>query len=175
MKFSKIHIIGGPGSGKSYLAKKLERELHCPMLDLDNIFWDNNSEFYGTKMDPDARDMKLNKFMENSNYVIEGVYYKWLIPSFEVADIIVILNPNVILRTFRIVKRFILRKLGLEKGKNEKLKNLTNLIKWNLGYESTSLLPARELLRDNNKVIIFSSADKAYKYLLESQGHSTKG
>ena len=37
----KIHIVGGPGSGKSFLAKKLSRELGIPHYDLDDIQWVN--------------------------------------------------------------------------------------------------------------------------------------
>ena len=52
----KIHIIGGSGSGKSYLAKKLAKELYIPYYDLDNIFWDNSKDSYGNKNDEETRN-----------------------------------------------------------------------------------------------------------------------
>ena len=36
----KIHIIGGPGSGKTWLADRLSAEFNVPAFDLDDIFWD---------------------------------------------------------------------------------------------------------------------------------------
>lgn len=39
----KIHIIGGPGSGKTFLAEKLSKELGISHLDLDDLQWDNKS------------------------------------------------------------------------------------------------------------------------------------
>lgn len=55
----KIRIIGGAGSGKSYLAKKLSEKFNISHYDLDEIFWDNNSKTYGVKAKPDVRDSKL--------------------------------------------------------------------------------------------------------------------
>lgn len=36
-----IHIVGGPGSGKSYLAARLSKELETDHYGLDDIFWDH--------------------------------------------------------------------------------------------------------------------------------------
>ena len=56
----KIHIIGGPGSGKSFLAEKLSKELGISHFDLDDLQWDNKSASYGVKRSPDERDRLLN-------------------------------------------------------------------------------------------------------------------
>ncbi len=37
----KIHIIGGPGSGKTFLAEKLSKEYGIRHIDLDELQWDN--------------------------------------------------------------------------------------------------------------------------------------
>ena len=42
----KIHIIGGPGSGKTFLAEKLSKELGIRHYDLDELQWDNKSDSY---------------------------------------------------------------------------------------------------------------------------------
>jgi adenylate kinase family enzyme len=36
----RIHIIGEPGSGKSFLPAALSRRLGVPAYDMDNLFWD---------------------------------------------------------------------------------------------------------------------------------------
>lgn len=128
----KIHIIGGSGSGKTTLAYKIAKENNIPMLDLDDIFWKNNT--YGLKEDEAIRDKALKDFMQNDNYVIEGIYYKWLDEALENADKIYLMNVNIHIRNYRIIKRFIYRKLGLLKGKNDSFIGLIGLIKWNFKY-----------------------------------------
>ena len=54
----KIHIVGGPGSGKTYLARKLSRELGILHYDLDDVQWANESG-YGKKRDTAERDALL--------------------------------------------------------------------------------------------------------------------
>ena len=69
----KIHIIGGPGSGKSFLADRLSRQLGIPHYDLDDLQWDNAAG-YGTKPDPPERDALLSQILQKEAWVIEGDY-----------------------------------------------------------------------------------------------------
>ena len=74
----KIHIIGGPGSGKTYLANELSGNLGIPHFDLDELQWDNQSGDYGTKRDPSERDALLDKYCNKTigllkAYIIRGV------------------------------------------------------------------------------------------------------
>ena len=39
----KIHIVGGPGSGKSFLAEKHSTQYGIPHYDLDELQWDNET------------------------------------------------------------------------------------------------------------------------------------
>ena len=73
----KIRIIGGPGSGKTFLAKKKEEELSIPHFDLDDLQWDNKADSYGTKRDHQEREELLEKILLREDWIIEGVYYKW--------------------------------------------------------------------------------------------------
>jgi adenylate kinase family enzyme len=36
---ARIHILGGPGSGKTTLAQGLSSRLHIPHYDLDKLYW----------------------------------------------------------------------------------------------------------------------------------------
>ena len=103
----KIHIIGCSGTGKTYLAKKLSNKYNIPHYDLDNIYWDNSSEKYGIKTEVEKRDKLLQKILEKDDWIIEGIYYKWLEQSFKNADIIYILDLPKYIYKFRIIKRFI--------------------------------------------------------------------
>ena len=55
----KIHIVGGPGSGKTYLSEKPSKELGIQHYDLDELQWDNKSDSYDVKRKPNERDRLL--------------------------------------------------------------------------------------------------------------------
>ena len=123
----KIHIIGGSGSGKSYLADVLSKKYKISHYDLDNLQWDNTANTYGVKMPEDRRNKLLKEILEKENWIIEGVYYKWCLQCFEDADVIYILEVPRMIYRFRIIKRFIKRKLGIEKGKYKFFKSFTKM------------------------------------------------
>lgn len=154
----KIHIIGCAGSGKTYLGKNLSQQFNCPVLDLDTIFWDKNAERYGIKTKKELRLKQLDEFLINERYIIEGIYYTWLESSFEQADKIIILETNIWLCTFRIIRRFIKRKLGLIQGKKENLHDLYRLITWNFKYHREDMPLIRNLCKKySNKTYIYKS------------------
>ena len=126
----KIHIIGGPESGKTYLANEFSGNFGKPHFDLDELQWDNQSGDYGTKRDPNERDALLDKILQQDDWIIEGVYYSWCRKCSEQADRIYLLSVPRHIYRYRIIRRFIRRKIGLEKGKKETLKSLTALLKW---------------------------------------------
>lgn len=125
----KIHIIGCSGTGKTYLAKKLSKKYNIPHYDLDNIYWDNSSEKYGIKMEVEKRNKLLQNILEKDAWIIEGIYYKWLEQSFKDADIIYILDLPKYIYKFRIIKRFIKRKLKLEVAKKRNIEIFNKFIK----------------------------------------------
>jgi adenylate kinase family enzyme len=163
MKYHRIHILGGPGSGKTTLAARIAELQSLSHTDLDGLFWDNAAATYNTRRDAMQRDQLLLQVAQQDRWVIEGVYHTWLSPSFERAEIIIILNPPVWLRHWRIVRRFLRRKLGLERcQKRETLKSLWNLLKWNHAFEGDNLKRARECLEVyGQKVHEFSGLDDA--------------
>ena len=141
----KIHIVGGPGSGKSFLAKKLSRELGIPHYDLDDIQWANESG-YGKKRDTGERDALLEQILQRDDWIMEGVYYAWCGRCFEDADRIYLLEIPRRLYRYRIIRRFLRRKLGLEAGKKETLRSLSALLAWADKYQRVNLAEIRKIL-----------------------------
>ena len=147
MKIRKIHIIGGPGSGKTYYACLLAEKLKIKDYDLDGIYWDNSADTYGVRADEKKRDAALKKILKNKSWIIEGVYYEWVLESFKQADLIMVLRPGVLLRAWRIIARYIARKTGAAKAvKKETIKGLFRLLKWNISYDDINLEAALEVL-----------------------------
>jgi adenylate kinase family enzyme len=162
----KIHIIGGSGTGKSYISEKISCKFNIPHFDLDNIFWDNTAETYGTKMPVGKRTEMLNDILKNNHWIIEGVFYDWLSESFSSADYIFILSTPSFIFNFRIIKRFIRRKLGLEKSKKETLKTLKNLLVWTNDYQSNKIPKIVAFLEPyKNKIIFVDKAKKIFNYI----------
>jgi adenylate kinase family enzyme len=156
----RIHIIGGPGSGKSYAARHLSHRLGIPAHDLDDLFWDRAAERYGVPASEVERDARLAAVTRGDAWIVEGVYCRWLKPSFERADIIFVLRPNVFVRDWRILKRFVSRKFGIVPTKKESVLDLYRLIEWNHKYDGDNLKRAMDLIRDfEHKIVTCRCAD----------------
>ena len=151
----KIRIIGCSGSGKTYLAKKLSQKYSVPYFDLDDIQWDNSQNSYGVKMPLEKRNQMLNNILQRPDWIIEGVYYAWVQKSFEDADMIYVLDMPKHLYKFRIIKRFIKRKIGLEKGKKETLKSVYNLLKWTDTFQNINMKEIIRILEAYKDKVVF--------------------
>lgn len=162
----KIHIIGGSGTGKTYLAKELSKKYNIPHYDLDELFWDNTAEQYGTKMPAEKRDFMLKDILKKDGWIIEGVFYDWLDESFEAADIIILLEIPVYICRFRIIRRLVKRKAGIEKAKRETLKSLADLLKWTGKFQKDNLLQIRaKLNKYQDKTVVLQSKREAARYI----------
>ncbi|WP_315371271.1 DNA topology modulation protein FlaR [Paenibacillus xylanexedens] len=166
----RIHIIGSTGSGKTYLAKNLSKQLDIPYYELDKVMWSSSVEMAG-KNSPEVRDKLLNEIIIKDSWIVEGVYYKWLAESFDLADKIIFLTPNTFVRDLRIINRFIKQRIGIEKSNyRQTLKGLLEMIKWNHGFEAQTkkeileiLKPydyKLEILKNNNDIINEISSKK---------------
>jgi adenylate kinase family enzyme len=162
----KIHIIGGSGTGKTFLAEKISNQYNIPHFDLDDIFWDNEAISYGTRMPIEKRTEILNKILVTDNWIIEGVYYEWLIDSFSSADCIFILKTSPIIFNIRIIKRFVKRKLGIQKGKKETIKSLFELLVWTNNYHKHNIPKIIIFLNKyKNKIVLVKKSKDIFEHL----------
>lgn len=143
----KIHIIGASGSGKTYLSNKLAKEYNIPHFDLDDIQWNNQFGTYGIKNSPQKRNEELNAILEKDNWIIEGVYYAWCEKCFADADKIILLETSITTCKWRVIRRFIKRKLGREKRKKETIKSLMSLLNWMNKYHREDLIKINQILK----------------------------
>lgn len=154
-RYMKIHIIGGSGSGKTYLAENLSKKYGIRHYDLDDLQWDNDADIYGVKRSKEERGELLEEILKEPEWIIEGVYYKWVGEAFAAADVIYVLNVPLYVTKFRIIKRFCKRKLGLERGKKETLKSLLSLLRWTEQYQKEDMVQIQKMLEPYREKCIY--------------------
>lgn len=159
----KIRIIGACGSGKSYIARELSKKYVIEHYELDNLVWDRSKP--NERYPQELRDSKLNEIVHRESWIIEGVHHKWGQDSFREADVICIICPNKYQRDFRVVKRFIRTRLGMEPSNyKQTLKNLFQMLfVWNRAFDQENLkdimklteqyAEKRVLLRNNDQIV----------------------
>ncbi len=84
------------------------------------------------------------------SWIIEGVHYKWGSESFRQADFIVLIRPNRVTQDWRVVRRFVKTRLGLEQGNyKQTFRNLNEMLfKWNRKYVRADLPRIMELTEE---------------------------
>jgi adenylate kinase family enzyme len=101
---AKIHVLGGPGSGKTTLAKTLAQQLDVPSHDLDLLGQKNGT-------DPVAHVSDAFAIAASPGWVVEGIYLVTTDPQFYEADAIVLLDVPWRVAAWRIVKRHVVKTL----------------------------------------------------------------
>ncbi|MFS0784592.1 AAA family ATPase [Bacillus sp. 1P06AnD] len=132
----KVHIIGSVGSGKTTLAKELSSKLNIPFYELDNVVWKRQKSGDIRRTD-EERNQYLDSIIHSETWIIEGVHTEdWVANSFLNAELIIFLDTKYSIRTYRIIRRFVLQKVKLEKANYKPtLKIFLKLFKWNRYFE----------------------------------------
>ena len=141
----RIRIIGGCGSGKSYIAREVTRIYGIPCYETDNFVWARTVP--DTRNTPEVRDARFAGVVATESWIIEGVHHKWGTDSFREADLIVLIKPNRYVQDWRVIRRFIKTRLGLEqRNYKQSFKNLyVMLYEWNRGFNNESIPAIMEL------------------------------
>lgn len=150
----RIRIVGSCGSGKSTLAKALSGRYGIPCYEIDNMIWDRSSD--NRKYPEDVRDATLRAIANADRWIIEGVQYKeWTLDSFAKADLVLVLNPRVLVRDYRIIRRFILSRTGIRPWNyKQSFANLRKMIvEWNHRYDVGEAMRIAEDVRQRPVVV----------------------
>ncbi len=132
---NKIHIIGPVGSGKTTLARELSSQLNIPHYELDNVVW-RRTENGDVRNTPKERDEQLYNIVHSNAWIVEGAHHKWVSQSLQKADLIIFLDVSVVKRKARIIKRFMLQLLNLEKTNyTPTFEMFMKMFKWTNDFE----------------------------------------
>ncbi|MDB5056129.1 MAG: hypothetical protein JWM44_4179 [Bacilli bacterium] len=159
MGIKKIHIIGSVGSGKTYLAKFLSKQLSLPYHQLDNVVWKRTTKDDNIRNSVDERDRLLIEIISQESWIVEGAHHQWVVNSFEASELIIYVSPSRISRDLRILTRFMKQKIGIERGNyKQNLRDLFQHFKWNKEYDDVKKPEIfKMLIPYMNKVVVIKN------------------
>ena len=100
----RIFIIGGPGSGKTTLARKLAAITDAPIHELDLVGYENGA---GAKRALPDKLRDVETIAESEKWIAEGVFLWWTERLAEQADMVIWLDVPWHLAWWRIVSRHV--------------------------------------------------------------------
>jgi adenylate kinase family enzyme len=109
----RIHITGGPGSGKSHLARRLGSLLDAPVFDLDGLALGIQPSYTDEHGIVDhegliaARERELAALAEHETWVGDGSFVGYEMPLFGAADLVVWMDAPRRVACYRIVARHV--------------------------------------------------------------------
>lgn len=101
MTISRIMIVGGPGSGKTWLAGRLAEKYALPVCSVDDAVWDRK----GKVRSDEEIDRRVRLMASADRWIIEGGNTRTYADRVLRADAIIRLSPRRLLRLYRVFRR----------------------------------------------------------------------
>lgn len=161
-KYKRIIILGGGGSGKSTLANRIGEFTGYPVYHLDNLLLNQN----WTQKDKSKWEEMSQIFLSKNIGVVDGNYSSTIPNRINWADLVIYIDIPTRIQLYRIIRRHIRNKFGLDKrhGFPEGSKGILSIkfILWTYHWNSNhrnKMFPMLESLK-NKKVLIIKEARK---------------
>ena len=172
MKYNKILITGGIGSGKTTLANKLSKIIKTKNYELDNIVYRRRD--IHIKNSPMVRNKKLQLILKKRKWILEGFHnHPWTHPIYKKADLIIILEVKSFISKKRIITRYLKRKLSFEKNKdinqhiNKNFKIMLKLLEGINKKHAKILREQKKIAKNFNGNVLVLNKKKEIKKFLE--------
>ena len=153
----KIYIIGPVGSGKTTFSKKLSEKYNITRYELDKVSWDDDN---GNVRRSEEEALKLfNKIIDNDSWIIEDIGRTKFKKGREQADIIYYIKLSKPKSYYRVTKRWIKQKIGIETYNHPPtFKQLLYFISTVKSYYKKEKYKLKELEQFQNKLIILNNS-----------------
>ena len=161
----RILVIGCPGAGKTYFAKKLKEIINLPVVHMDNLYWHKDK----TSISQEELEQKLLPYLKNETWIIDGNYHDTLELRLKYATDVFFLNV-----TREECIEGILERIDQPRDDIpwiETKKDAAELIAWTLDYEERTKAKEEELLKQypNIKVHVLKSRQEVNDYLKQTE------
>ncbi len=127
-------IIGNSGSGKTWLAKRYLIGSAIPIIHLDEIFWKPGG--FDQKRSPSESDTLTKAYLQNHQWIVEGVFDSVAVPFLEVADCLIWLDISWEICSTRLKNRGFESKVHMDRAQSQT--GLDGLIAWAEKYYTRS-------------------------------------
>ena len=157
----RILIIGCPGSGKSYFAKRLGEITKLPVIHMDNIYWKKDK----TSISKEELMKKLQPYLEKDEWIIDGNYHHTLTQRLKYATDVFFLD----IPREECIKGM-LERIDIERDDIpwvETREDAEELIAWTEDYEKRHKVEEEQMLKENKQVLVhrFNSREEINAYL----------
>ncbi|CAM4009459.1 hypothetical protein [Saccharibacillus endophyticus] len=160
----KILIIGIVASGKTTLARQLSVKHGIPWHELDNIVHRRMEE--GSRKRTREEQMELIRQIDREGpWIMEGVDRSSYAALYEMADIVIFLDPPLWKRKLRIVRRFAKQKLGLEPAHYKPDRTILKaMFRWTADFERNRPQFETKLAGYSHKVVTLRTRREIDRY-----------
>lgn len=128
--WNRLLIVGGPGSGKTTLARTIGNALDATIVDLDFVGYDEGA---GTERPLADRLGDAANIARQEHWIAEGSYIGWTDALAEASDVIILLDPPWRVACYRILKRHAVASLR-RTNRHPGLRNLWQFLRRSKGY-----------------------------------------
>ena len=171
----KISIVGIVGSGKTTLSKLLGETLEVTPYEYDVIV---HPVVNGVrkKRTTEEQLLEVQRINRNNHWIIEGVNRKNLEFAHDLADLVVFLDPPLILRYKRLLIRYIKQKLKIEPCHyKSNIKMLKMMFQWTKTFETNRTAFELSLSKYNNVLVVKDTMTlKALETILNHIGETNE-
>lgn len=165
LDFTRVAIVGCPGSGKTTFSNSLQTLLNRDVVHLDKLLWKPNWEM----RDYDSRVKIHNELIEGERWIIDGMWRSHLVDRLKRATLVFFLDYKRSLCLFRALKRRIKysgkQREDIAEGCFEKLDSEFLKYIWKFKKDTRPLILQLTSENDNIQTVVLKNPKQTKRFL----------